>query len=399
MATAAQDVETRDLPSRNPPSASQAEAVSKLPDNSSPNWLAVTNRLDPAVYVSPQHFADEQAHIFKKFPVPIAPSALLKPGQHITRNEYGLPIIVSRDKKGEVHAMINACQHRGSRVTNATVPQNGNLIVCAYHAWSYDLEGDLKAIPRSDVFEPMDKCKLGLKKLPCQEIGGIIYVKLDKDADDDFSHIGPTARADFEALGVDKMHLFHHRQHDVQGNWKLILDTFLEGYHVIRLHVNSLGSMFEDTFVQVDRLDNFLRQTSGRLAFKQADAQAAIGSLSEIRSLVTFVYTLLPNAAMICSPDYVSLLIMQPQSEGRTVVDEYLLTDYDPGDSGIVKKWNKSVELTGKAFPEDFWAAEECQVGLSTGAVDEVLYGGIELAMKHFHDLLAEMMEKGRAHA
>jgi len=381
------------------PSPSQAKAVCKLPDNACPDWPPVTHRLDPAIYISLEHFGLEQDNLFKRLPLPIAPSALVPPGHYVCRDEYGVPIILSRDNWGIVKAFVNACRHRGARLVRNDQPVKGPLMVCAYHAWSYDLGGELKAIPRSEVFEPLDKCKLGLAELPCAEIGGIIFVKLGREADHDFSHIGDEVRADFDALGLSSMHLFGHRRHDVKGNWKLILDTFLEGYHVIRLHVNSLGSMFEDTFVQVDRLGNYLRQTSGRLGFTREQAQAKLHSLSEIRSAVTFVYTLLPNAALIISPDYATLLVMQPQSVGHTIVDEYLLTDYDPGESGIVKKWRKSWDLTGKAFPEDFWAAEQCQVGLETGAVPEVLVGGIETAMISFHELLAELLAEAGGNA
>lgn len=396
MATAIDETATS-LPSRDAPSASQAAAVARLPDNTGATWVAETNRIDPAVYTSPEHFAEEQRLLFRRLPVPMVPSALLKPGHYVARDGYGVPVIISRDKHGQVHAMINACRHRGSRLVRNEDPAKAPMMVCDYHAWSYDLSGDLKAIPRSDVFGPMDKCKLGLRRLPCAELGGIVYIKLDPNADDDFSHVDTEVQDDFKALGIADMYMFGHRRHEVAGNWKLILDTFLEGYHVIRLHVNSLGSMFEDMTTVVDRLGNFLRQTSGRLGFKAADAQAQMETLHGIRSLCTFVYTLVPNAALIVSPDYVSLLVLQPQAHNKTVVDEYQLTDYDPQGVGIVKKWNKSWTLTGKAFPEDFWAAAECQVGLSSGGVPDVWIGGFEAGMQPFHTLIAELMDEGRA--
>lgn len=135
----------------------------------------------------------------------------------------------------------------------------------------------------------------------------------------------------------------------------------------------------------------------GKPAASQADAaKAAVGSLHEIRSLCTFVYTLIPNAAMIVSPDDAGLPSIQPQAAGKAVVDEYQLTDHDPQGVEIVKKWNKSRELTGKAFPEDFRAAAECQIGLESGGVPAVWTGGSEAGVQPFHSLLAELMEEER---
>jgi Rieske 2Fe-2S family protein len=382
--------ENTDLYDRKP-SPSQVEAVRWLPSNTESVWEPRRYTIPATHYTDPAHYALEQSKLFRKMPIPIGPSAMLaEPGSFVCHDGYGLAIILTRDKQGQVHAMVNACKHRGSRVADADAPAKARLFVCPYHAWSYDLSGKLVGVPRQDVFTSIEKSELGLTKLPCEERGGIIWVQLTPGEEGDFSNIGNDLVADLDALAVDKMYLFARNQHDVAGNWKLVLDTFLEGYHVIRLHAASLGSMYEDTITKVDRLGDHLRQTSGRIGYRKEMLPERENSVTQIRRVVTFVYTLFPNAAFIFSQDYVNLLVMQPQGHDRTIVDNFMLTNIKPEGEKLRGKWEKSLALTdGLAFKEDFAASASSQRGLETGVVKEMIVGGMEEAMEYFHRNLA----------
>ena len=70
-----------------------------------------------------------------------------------------------------MHALVNSCRHRGSRVTEVTQPTTGRLLVCPYHACSYDLSGKLIGVPRREVFGELDKSALGMVSLSCGERG------------------------------------------------------------------------------------------------------------------------------------------------------------------------------------------------------------------------------------
>lgn len=376
------------------PSESQIAAARLLPDNKNAVWPAFTVKLPASLYVDQDRFDAEHRKLFMTLPLPLAPSAYLaEPGSFVCRDGFGQSVILTRDKDGKVHALVNSCRHRGSRVTENDEPAKGRLMVCPYHAWSYDLSGKLMAVPRREVFGELDKSQLGMVQLPCIEKGGIIWVKMDHEADDDFSHVSDELAVDLDAFGVGDMHMFALRKHEIEGNWKLILDTFLEGYHVIRLHAQSLGPLYEDTVVQVDRLGSHLRQTSARVGFTRDILAQNEGSIDDLRRVVTYVYTLLPNAAFICSQDYCNLLIMQPKGVGKTIVHNFMLTNVDPQSEKLRRKWEKSLELTdGVAFPEDFAASAATYQGLTTGVVKELMIGGMEVAMDHYHSMIEEKM-------
>lgn len=396
MATIAppQPAVREERPSRKP-SASQLAVARALPNNKDAVWPSFTAKLPASLYVDQQRFDEEHEKLFMTLPLPLAPSAFLsKPGSFVCRDGFGQAVILTRDKAGKVHALVNSCRHRGSRVAENDEPEKGRLMVCPYHAWSYDLSGKLVGVPRREVFGELEKSELGMVELPCVEKGGIIWVKMNHLANDDFSDVPDDLAEDLDAFGVGDMHMFALRKHEIDGNWKLILDTFLEGYHVIRLHAKSLGPMYEDTVVHVDQMGSHLRQTSARIGFTQDMLTGNDESIDDLRRIFTYVYTLFPNAALIFSQDYCNLLIMQPNGVGKTIVHNFMLTNLEPQGEKLRKKWEKSLELTdGLAYPEDFAASAATFKGLQTGVVKELMIGGMEVAMKQYHDILESKME------
>lgn len=349
---------------------------------------AITH-VDTAAYTSPHRHAAEQAKIFTRVPLVIAPSALLpQSNMAVPHDGFGKPLLIARDKQGHAQVFLNVCQHRGTRLVEGSEPVCAARLVCPYHAWSYTLDGTLAGLPRPDAFPGLDKTTLGLKKLPTRESGGLIWFSFDDAAD--FSEADALG-ADFAAFDLPGQHIFRRRTHDVAANWKLIMDAFLESYHVQRLHSATIGPFFKDGISVADRIGPHQRSAVGREA---ALAACAADDWPTLRSAITYTYQLFPGTVLIVSPDYMNLMVLMPQSEGRVLVEDFMLIPEAPTTEKALAHWEKSwTLLDGGVFAsEDFRAAALGQEGLASGAIERVTLGTLEAGIRHFHDAVEAML-------
>ena len=383
------------IPATNAPTAGQLALVRALPDNDQFAWGEGTWKVPIDSCFTEEHHEAEQARVFNRLPLPVAPAGLLpENGSFACRQVYGKDIIFTRDREGTVHAFLNVCMHRGSRIVTDERTQKKRLLSCPFHAWTYNLEGRLVGVPRQETFKDLDKSKHGLKRLQCRELGGIIWLKPDLQADDDFSMVPAELTDDLTALGIPTMHLFATGVHEVAANWKLVMDTFQEGYHVTRLHSETLKGRFEDTIELVDLVGLHMRRAAGRIGYHRDSLAGREDSLSDLRRLVTFHYTLFPNAVVICSQIYVNFMVFVPTGAASCRVINYMLTDHAPRDAKDLDRFTRSHDMTDKStFLEDFAAAEYSQVGIATGALKEFTLCPLEQHVWTFHQILDAVME------
>jgi nitrite reductase/ring-hydroxylating ferredoxin subunit len=338
--------------------------------------------LPASVYIDPDRFEAEQSAIFDKLPHLIAPTALLPAnGQAVAHDGYGSPLILSRDADGKAHVFANVCRHRGTRLIDSDEVVPAKRIVCPYHAWAYKPDGQLTGMPRADCFPGFDKDAHGLREFRSVEAGGLLWWAKDDGADfSDALALAP----DLDAFGLGDLYLYRRRTHDVAANWKLIIDAFLESYHVQRLHAATIASFFADGITVADTIGQHQRAAVGRAAYL---AEIDRDDWGELRKAVTYTYQLFPASVIIVSPDYINLLVCMPQSVGRTLVEDFMLIPEAPATTDAEAHWQRSWDLLdgGTFGAEDFHAAALCHRGLASGQIDEVILGTLEAGIADFH--------------
>ncbi|HEX7306593.1 aromatic ring-hydroxylating dioxygenase subunit alpha [Lentzea sp.] len=218
---------------------------------SNPAGLVAGDRVAGRLYTDPEIFEQEMTRIFERTWVWVAhESELPRPGTFKSTHVGRQPVIVTRDRKGVLHTMLNRCRHRGASICEK--PQGeANGFTCPYHAWSYGLDGKLRGIPYPDGYEGVvDKSELSLRKLRTESYGSMVFATFDADAVPLEEFLGDVRlwidRFMAQGGGYPVKVLGRHR-FKFRGNWKIQLENTTDGYHFPIVHRSWMASVDAET--------------------------------------------------------------------------------------------------------------------------------------------------------
>jgi phenylpropionate dioxygenase-like ring-hydroxylating dioxygenase large terminal subunit len=160
---------------------------------------------------------------------------LAEPGSFFTFRNAHIPLVVVRDREGVLRAFVNVCRHRGAEVVSGA--GRCTTLQCHYHAWTYGLDGSLRAAPRSDGAPEFDRDALGLRPAQVDTWGPFLFVNADAHAPPLADTLGDLPRIVRErGLDVDAL-AFHERvDYSLDANWKVAVENYLECYHCAVAH-------------------------------------------------------------------------------------------------------------------------------------------------------------------
>jgi phenylpropionate dioxygenase-like ring-hydroxylating dioxygenase large terminal subunit len=336
-------------------------------------------------YTCPQNFAREREHFFRRAPFLVGLSCLLpKPGDWMTHDYAGVPLLLVRRRDGSAGAYLNVCRHRGARVAEGC-GSGARAFSCPYHAWTYGLDGRLMSRPDERSFADVERAALSLRELPVAEKYGTLWVATDPNTRIDVDALLCGAERDFAAYDLATWHHYETRVLRQRSNWKLVVDTFLETYHLSTLHTRTVHPILHTNLTTFDPYGSNLRLISARRTIDQMRAQA-----EDEWNLIPYsavIYIVFPNTVFIVQGDHIETWHVFP---GETPDDSIMyisLYTPEPTTSDSARgHWDRNFNLLmATVEKEDFPLSAGVQRGFYSGAHEHILFGRNEPGLQHYH--------------
>jgi choline monooxygenase len=317
-------------------------------------------------------------------------SELAEPGSYLTTTAGAQPVLVVRAEDGGLRAFRNVCRHRGSRLLSGS-GRCGKAIRCRYHGWTYRLDGSLIGVPEVRTYDTIDKSTLGLLPARVEEMCGLLFVNLDLSAASLAEHVGDLPER-LGRYGIESLRAFARIDGEQPVNWKIVVDNYLEGYHVPIAHPG-LMRLYDYKRYEADLRD-------GYVWFEAPLRDEPAGTRSErlYRRLVRpmpglepedvgvwrylFIY---PNTAIDLYPDQVMTWKIQPGGIRRTLDGFTAYRAARPGlRTRLVQRLN--AKLNALVHEEDVDLVTNVQAGLETRGYVPGPLSGREAAVGWFAD-------------
>jgi choline monooxygenase len=315
---------------------------------------------------------------------------LQAPGDFVTTEVAGAPVVVVRGEDHQVRAFFNVCRHHAAAVM--TEPQgNSPQMRCPYHGWTYSLSGELKGTPDfSDVCD-FARSEHGLVPVDVASWEHWVFVRLSPD--DNKAGLEDSFGADLikqiSELNPSRLRWFEQRSYLIECNWKVFIDNYLDGgYHVPHLH-QGLDSVLDYSKYTIENGTRFCLQSSPMVASADHDDVSAVRTGARAR-----YYWIYPNLMINCYEGVMDTNLVRPLAVNRTeVVFDFYFADV----SEAARAHNlASVEIGDRIQQEDLDICKSVQRGLQSRAYHAGRLSVRREAGEHlFHRLLHADLKAG----
>lgn len=353
--------------------------------NGTTDLAPATWREPTANYRDEQRLADE-VEVLRRLPVPFCPSAAIAtPASYFARTAAGRELVAVRDREGTVRVFKNACRHRGTALTSGC--GSAGTLACPYHGWVYRLDGQLRHVPNSEGFPDLNWADSGLVEVPSAEIGGFVVVDQDGTSD-------PPAISMPRTPAMDTPVLLGHSEGTIRANWKVFLESFLEGYHIKSTHRETFFPFGYDNINAVEHVGPHSRVTFPfRRIEKLRDVAPADRRLS---GLVTRVVHIFPTVVIAELSHHTTVVIIEPIDVETTRTDTFQLVSAAPTATGASSEASaatqRDLDFVARGTREDQEMAAAVQRGLDSDVDGHFNFGLFEGAVTHFHENLARQL-------
>ena len=347
-----------------------------------------------ADYIDNEVIGSEVNKIFYDYPVPIALSAELKDNNSYKATKViDTPLLITKGEDGVVRTFINICKHRGAPVCPEGIGQKSKFN-CTYHGWMYNNTGNLVNIFKSDTFGDIDKSKIKLTELFCEERSGFIWACLNPDIKYDLNKWMNGFDAELDDIDLENWHLF--KSIKINGPmWKICWDGYTDGYHHHMVHPETVG---KNTIVNLIAHDTYGPHQRFAFGLKNIDELSDIEEKDwEPENHLRLIHSVFPNSSISAIQNehcLVSIIFPSPDLQ-ETVTTQYILCLKEPKTKEEIKKAEEFAELSRAAIiDEDYPINFKIQESIHSKANTEFLFGKNEPIQQHYHNWIDKLCNR-----
>ena len=373
-------------------------SLKDLIDNYNPEApLAEASTIPSAWYTDQRIFELEKQTLFSRsWQVAARTDQLRAPGNYVTSEIAGEPVVVVRGHDDVVRGFFNVCRHHAAAVMTEA-EGHANQMRCPYHGWTYSLEGELKGTPDFTHVCNFDRSRNGLVPVEIAEWESWLFARLASEQRPPLANpnaalaesLGPEFVGQIQALGLTGLHWMERRRYVLDCNWKVFVDNYLDGgYHVPHLH-NGLDSVLDYSNYTIENGARFCLQSSPMVS---GDDDIQVGAVrSGQRALYYWLY---PNFMINWYEGVLDTNLVRPLAIDRTeVIFDFHFADV----SEAARERNlASIEVGDRIQQEDLDICESVQRGLRSRAYNAGRLSVRREAGEHlFHRLLCADLRAG----
>lgn len=347
-------------------------------------------------YLDTTRFGREMG-LLRAMPSVFLPSAAIPdPGDHAERTAFGVPLFAVRGRDRRARVFRNACRHRGFALVDGA--GCAHALVCRYHGWTYRLDGSLAHVPHQEAFPDLDVPARGLVEVNSHEVDGLIVIEALDSAleprDDALAWL--TDGTPWRDKLLPAQRLVYVDSTVRRMNWKVLVEQFLEGYHIRSTHKDTFFPLQYDDLNVVEMFGPNCRLTFPYRNIERLRDRPESTWTTDAR--VTYLYQLFPNVMLATFPDLMLMIVVDPVDVEHSTVTIYSTARPELAEraNGADGQYNPAAAgtLIARGSVEDNEMSEGVQRGLSSGANAFVEFGRHESAAGHFHAVLDERLAR-----
>ncbi len=359
--------------------------------------LAEASTIPSSWYTDARVYEIEQQTVFSgSWQVAARLDQVREPGQYVTTEIAGEPIVIVRGSDGELRGFFNVCRHHAAAVMTEPEGQ-ATQMRCPYHGWTYSLSGELKGTPDFSGVCNFDRAENGLAPVEIAAWEKWVFVRLNEKQNPSLDNSSPSLAeflgndlsAQIKVLGFQNLRWLERRSYSLNCNWKVFVDNYLDGgYHVPHLH-KGLDSVLDYSNYTIENGAHFCLQSSPIVS---PNSNNEVGDVRTGRRAL--YYWLYPNFMMNHYEGMLDTNLVRPIAINRTeVVFDFYFADL----SESARERNlASINVGNRIQQEDLDICESVQRGLRSRAYQAGRLSVRREAGEHlFHRLLHADLKSG----